>query len=149
MASKVNVKRSVAKAITWRIIGTIDTTILTWIVTGNPLAGLKVGFLETVFKLLLYYFHERAWYHYHFKELEKHKQEITKKRHLLKTVTWRILGTISTMTLAWFVTDSLTVGFEVAGLELITKTALYYFHERVWYKYDFGLQEKNKNKKHE
>ncbi len=54
--------RHIAKTITWRIIGTIDTMLVGWIITGNPLTGLKIGGFEVLTKMTLYYFHERAWY---------------------------------------------------------------------------------------
>ena len=56
------IKRHFAKTITWRIIGTLDTMVLAWIVTGNPLTGLKIGGLEVITKMILYFLHERVWY---------------------------------------------------------------------------------------
>lgn len=57
-------KRHIFKSISWRIIGTIDTMILGWVVTGNPLTGLKIGTLEVLTKMTLYFLHERIWYKY-------------------------------------------------------------------------------------
>jgi len=54
--------RHIAKTITWRVIGTIDTMVLAWVVTGNPIMGLKIGGIEVFTKMILYYLHERAWY---------------------------------------------------------------------------------------
>ena len=53
--------RSILKAISWRIVGTLDTMALGWIITGNPLIGLKIGALELITKFYLYYLHERIW----------------------------------------------------------------------------------------
>ena len=53
--------RSILKAISWRIVGTLDTMCLGWLITGSPLVGLKIGALELVTKFVLYYFHERLW----------------------------------------------------------------------------------------
>ena len=53
--------RSVIKAMSWRIVGTLDTMCLGWLITGSPLIGLKIGALELVTKFVLYYFHERVW----------------------------------------------------------------------------------------
>ena len=55
-------KRHLAKTISWRIIGTMDTMLLGWIISGNPMIGVKVGLAELVTKMVLYYFHERIWY---------------------------------------------------------------------------------------
>lgn len=61
-----SVKRHVAKTITWRIVGTIDTMILGWIVSGNPWTGVKIGGLEVTTKMTLYYLHERVWFRINF-----------------------------------------------------------------------------------
>ena len=58
---KVTKLRSVLKAISWRIVGTLDTMALGWIITGSPLMGLKIGALELFTKFILYYIHERIW----------------------------------------------------------------------------------------
>ena len=60
--STVSRKRHIAKSITWRIVGTLDTMVVAWVVTGNPLTGLKIGGFEILTKMTLYYLHERVWY---------------------------------------------------------------------------------------
>ena len=57
-----SVKRHVAKTITWRIVGTLDTMIIGWLITGDPITGIKIGGIEVVTKMILYYFHERMWF---------------------------------------------------------------------------------------
>lgn len=57
-------KRHIFKSVSWRIVGTIDTMILGWVVTGNPFTGLKIGLLEVLTKMTLYFLHERVWYKY-------------------------------------------------------------------------------------
>ena len=61
------------------------------------------------------------------------------KRHLAKTITWRIIGTIDTMVLSWIITGDAMMGLKIGGVEVITKMILYYFHERIWYRMNFGL----------
>ena len=69
---------------------------------------------------------------------------VARKRHILKTITWRIVGTLDTMILSWIITGSLKIGVAIGGVEVITKMILYYFHERIWYKFSkFGLKNKN------
>lgn len=69
------------------------------------------------------------------------KRQLDKVRHLAKTITWRIIGTIDTMALAWFVTGDLMMGLKIGGIEVFTKMILYYLHERVWYRIDFGKKD--------
>ena len=58
----INKRRHIAKTITWRVIGTLDTILLGWLISGDPLIGIQIGGLELFTKMILYYFHERAWY---------------------------------------------------------------------------------------
>jgi len=69
------------------------------------------------------------------------------KRHIAKTITWRMVGTIDTMLLGWIVSGDLKIGLSVGGLELVTKMGLYFAHERIWYKSNFGLKERRSDKK--
>ena len=127
-------KRHLAKTITWRVVGTLDTIVLSWIITGNPLTGLKIGGAEVITKMVLYYFHERVWFNIGIKN--------SRKRHLLKTVTWRIIGTLDTILLAWFISGNPITGLKIGFAEVVTKMILYYFHERTWYRVNFGLDQR-------
>ena len=69
------------------------------------------------------------------------------KRHVAKTITWRIVGTLDTMIVGWFITGNPITGLKIGGLELITKMILYYFHERIWFKMNLGLPHRDTNKK--
>lgn len=53
--------RSLAKAISWRITGTLDTFIISWLITGQlSLAG-AIAVTEVITKIILYWLHERGW----------------------------------------------------------------------------------------
>ncbi|MBR9861697.1 DUF2061 domain-containing protein [bacterium] len=128
-------KRHIAKAITWRITGTIDTIILSWILTGDPWVGLKIGIAEVITKMTLYYFHERVWFNIDFPN--------TQRRHIFKTITWRLVGTMDTMFVAYIISGDTTASVQIGFAEVITKMLLYYFHERIWHKSKFGLENSN------
>jgi len=67
---------------------------------------------------------------------------VSYKRHIAKTLSWRILGTLDTFILSWIFTGDIKIGAAIGGAEVITKTILYFFHERAWYKFSkFGLRE--------
>lgn len=53
--------RSIAKAISWRATGTLDTIVISFIVTGQAKWALSIGFIELFTKVALYYIHERVW----------------------------------------------------------------------------------------
>ena len=60
----VSYKRHFAKTLSWRVIGTIDTMILSSVITGSWELGLTIGGIEVVTKMILYFLHERLWYKY-------------------------------------------------------------------------------------
>lgn len=126
-------KRHAAKTITWRLIGTIDTILLSWLITGDALLGFQIGLAEVLTKMLLYYLHERLWFKVNLDNVNPNW------RHIAKTISWRIVGTIDTMILAWVISGDAMIGVKVGLLEVITKMVLYYLHEKTWYKSNYGL----------
>ena len=56
-----NYKRQIAKAITFRVLGTLDTILASWFITGSFEIGAMIGGIEIVTKIILYFFHERVW----------------------------------------------------------------------------------------
>jgi uncharacterized membrane protein len=53
--------RSLSKAVSWRITGTIDTFIISWIITGEPLLASGIALTEIMTKVGLFWAHERLW----------------------------------------------------------------------------------------
>ena len=53
--------RSLFKAITWRITGTLDTFLISWLVTGQVLIAGTIAFTEVMTKIILFWTHERVW----------------------------------------------------------------------------------------
>lgn len=53
-------------------------------------------------------------------------------KSLMKSVSWRIVGTIDTMIISYFITGKVTIAVSIGSVEVLTKTILYYFHERLW-----------------
>ncbi len=53
--------RSILKTISWRVVGTMDTIIISWILTGQIETALAIGSVELVTKMILYFGHERIW----------------------------------------------------------------------------------------
>lgn len=67
--------------------------------------------------------------------IETKRPDNTIARHLAKTITWRIVGTLDTMILGWLITGSLKLGLAIGGTEVVTKMVLYFLHERAWFKW--------------
>jgi uncharacterized membrane protein len=54
-------KRSLAKTVSWRVLGSIDTALVSYVVTGNLVFATSIASAEVITKMILYYLHERAW----------------------------------------------------------------------------------------
>ena len=53
--------RSIAKAISWRVIGTLDTLVVSYLLTGEIVLATSIASVDFVTKMILYFFHERIW----------------------------------------------------------------------------------------
>ncbi len=53
--------RSVAKAISWRIVGTLDTLLISYILIGEVAIAASIASIDFITKMFLYFFHERLW----------------------------------------------------------------------------------------
>lgn len=53
--------RSLAKAVSWRVTGTIDTFLISWLITGQLLLASGIAFTEIMTKIVLFWAHERVW----------------------------------------------------------------------------------------
>lgn len=80
----------------------------------------------------------------------------SRKRHIAKTLTWRVIASATTFTLAMiFFSNDPNAAEKATGIalvETVIKMALYYYHERFWYKSNFGLDhrpEADENKSEE
>lgn len=61
-------------------------------------------------------------------------------RSIVKALSWRILGTLDTVLISWFITGKIALALSIGGIELITKMVLYFFHERIWNIIKWGKQ---------
>ncbi|MCV6630612.1 MAG: DUF2061 domain-containing protein [Flavobacteriaceae bacterium] len=53
---------------------------------------------------------------------------------LIKAISWRLFGSLDTMLISYFFTGSASLALGIGGVEVVTKTILYYLHERAWIK---------------
>ena len=69
---------------------------------------------------------------------------VQRKRHIAKTISYRILSTLIGFLLMWWVSGSIKIGAAFGVAELIYKPIQYYIHERIWYKWiKYGLKKIN------
>ena len=127
-------KRHIVKTLSWRFIGTVDTLLLSWLITGDFFTGFKISAIEVITKIILYYMHERFWF--------KSIVSDSAKRHIYKTFSWRFLGTADTIAIGWLISGDPFIGLQIGFTEVITKMILYFIHEKIWYNLSFGLEKK-------
>jgi uncharacterized membrane protein len=66
---------------------------------------------------------------------------VSKKRHMAKTISYRLLSTLIGFIIMWLITGSIKVGAAFSIAELVYKPIQYYLHERIWYRWiTYGLQ---------
>lgn len=149
-----SVKRSMIKAVSWRVVGTIDTFLLSFLIISflGPLFGLNFGedggniaqtagyiaVAEVFTKLVIYTVHEQVWTRVNWGlSVAAGAKPESFARSTVKTATWRVLASLDTMLLAWFFTGNILTAISIGGFEVITKLFLYFFHERIWLKISF------------
>jgi len=68
---------------------------------------------------------------------------VDKKRHIAKTISYRVLSTLVGFLIMWAISGSIKIGAAFGVAEIVYKPIQYYIHERIWYKYiKFGLKNK-------
>lgn len=70
-----------------------------------------------------------------------------KKRSVVKSLTWRVLATLTTVSLVWVFSGRLDLAFSVGALEVLAKLFIYYFHERAWNRIKWGREFRGKDAK--
>ena len=59
-------------------------------------------------------------------------------RSIVKSISWRLIGTLDTVIISYLITGHLTLAFQIGSVELVTKMVLYFFHERIWNSIKWG-----------
>ena len=127
-----SVLRSLLKSFSWRIIAISDTILIVLLVTCilgdcSLKNALTIGFLEFLIKLVAYFLHERIWLSIQF------ERRFGVTRTIYKTLSWRVLATVVTFIIAGEILNSKdNAALYIAGIEVFTKSLLYYMHERLW-----------------
>ena len=120
--------RSVAKAVSWRTLGTLDTFAISWLITGTAALAGGIAATEVATKVVLFYLHERAWNPVRWGRVraDAHRRSVT------KAVSWRTLATADTFLISWLITGRAATAGGIAATEVLTKVVLFYLHERGW-----------------
>jgi uncharacterized membrane protein len=126
--------RALAKAFSWRVVGTIDTFIWSLLISHQAFQASSIASTELLTKIPMYYIHERVWRWITWAP-DSHL------RSLLKSITWRFFSGLDTFLRSWLFTGKLEYAMSITGAETISKIILYYLHERAWRLVSWGRLE--------
>ncbi|MBT8261070.1 MAG: DUF2061 domain-containing protein [Flavobacteriaceae bacterium] len=124
--------RSLIKGITWRFLATADTVLVVLLITcltGNCSIehAIKIGLVEFLLKLAVYYIHERVW------QFALKDGVVSKKETLYKTISWRVIASAMTFIISGAILNAFDeIALYIALTESVSKFILYYIHERLW-----------------
>ena len=127
-----SVLRSLLKSFSWRIIAISDTILVVLLITSvfgdcSLKNALTIGFFEFLIKFIAYFIHERIWLSIQF------EKRFGVTRTLFKTLSWRVIATVITFFVAGEILNTNdNTALYIAGIEVFTKSLLYYMHERLW-----------------
>ena len=79
--------------------------------------------------------HERIWNNFKIGRLEN---SVRRSRSFYKALTWRCLASLDTFLVSFIITGRFDWATSIAIFEIITKSIIYYFHERIWNKVKWG-----------
>ena len=138
---KVSKNRSFLKSISYRIVGFVNTFLISFLVinVGTDenafIYPLYLALLVLVIKTIAYYLHERFWNIFDFGRLNK---TVIKMRSFFKALTWRIVESTITLISAILITSNLDWTLSIVIYEFINGILIYYVHERIWNKVNWG-----------
>jgi len=127
--------RSLVKGISWRLFASIDTFILAFILSSEVLIAAPIAFSEILTKLFLYFLHERLW---NVTSWGRKYDKPTPLRSLVKSISWRIWGTIDTTLLSFFISGNIHFALTIGIFEVFTKILFFFVHERIWAQIKWG-----------
>jgi uncharacterized membrane protein len=134
-------RRTLAKVVSWRIIQTFSHTINGFIVSGSWIIGLNIAGWALVVNSVLFWVHERAWNQWAWaRSVSKKIFSEQWRRSISKTVSWRILITISNFIIPLIVTGNLVMSLGFLSLATLVNMLLYWTHERGWDHVKWGKQ---------
>ncbi len=138
---KVTKNRSLLKSISYRVIGFVNTFLISFFVINDGVNentfkySFYLAFLVLIIKTITYYLHERFWNILDFGRLNK---TVKKIRSFLKTLTWRIAASTITFISAILITSNLDWTKSIVIYEFMNGILIYYIHERIWNRVDWG-----------
>ncbi|MCS6795027.1 MAG: DUF2061 domain-containing protein [Raineya sp.] len=125
----MRLNRHLAKAISWRITGSVDTFVVGWIFTQHIPTATAISVIEFVSKIFLFYLHEKVWEKISWGKTAGFE---THYRSFTKAFSWRIVGTLDTMLISFLLTQKVVWALQIGTVEFFSKIFLYYLHERIW-----------------
>ncbi len=138
---KVTKNRSILKTISYRIVGFINTFLISFCVISygsenfDATSPFYVALIVMILKMIAYYIHERVWNLYKYGRIN---QKVIRLRSFFKALTWRLAASTITFISAMLITSNLDWTKSIVIYEIMSGLLIYYIHERVWNKTQWG-----------
>jgi len=135
-------KRSIAKALTARVMFTCSHLVNGFIVTGSWVIGAQIVGIAAVVNLLLFWLHERVWnwVQWNRKPADNLFFSDGHPRTVSKSATWRAVITINNFVIPYITTGSWKAAAAFLTIATVMNIVLYYTHERVWNRFAWGKE---------
>lgn len=115
------------KSLSWRFIGSLDTYIISLIITNKSILANQIVISDFFLKIILFYFFEKYWIN---KEIKNSTVNLFGKSFL-----WRIIATLATFLLVTIISGEPIFGLKISIIELFTKLVLFVLHDKLWIRF--------------
>lgn len=134
--------RSLTKSITWRVIGTLNLMVVSFIYTNSYIFSANIGVIDLVSNIILYFIHERLWNMTDWGQLSiDNLFAETRRRSISKAITWRVLASSYLVLISYLISNQIITSLGIMAIDTIANIIEYYLHERVWDKIEWGKNE--------
>uniref|UniRef100_A0A7S2UXG1 DUF2061 domain-containing protein n=1 Tax=Fibrocapsa japonica TaxID=94617 RepID=A0A7S2UXG1_9STRA len=137
-------KRSIVKALLWRLTAGIITFITSFIFSGDLSTAAKIVGGDFVSKAGFMYVGERVWSKVNWGRTKGNKDSKTamdsKSRSLTKALVWRAFAATNTLVMSFFMAKDVSIAGKIASSDTVFKTFLFYINERIWSRVEWGKE---------
>jgi uncharacterized membrane protein len=135
-------KRTIVKAISWRVLLTISHFVNGFIITGSLASAAAIAGWSAVINTGLYWLHERGWNWFQWNRKPADGLFFTdgQPRTVTKMITWRIIVNFTNFLIPYFMTGSFGKAAAFFTIAVFVNMALFYIHDRLWNRVTWGKQ---------
>src|SRR5258706_4144995 len=127
--------RSIVKALSYRILGSVATAVIYFVLTRNAGMSLGAGALDSIVKIGMYFVHERLW---NLIDYGRGVDADATTRSIAKAMSYRVLGSASTALIFYVLSRDAKLSLGGGLVDSVLKIGVYFIHERLWNHISYG-----------